>query len=284
MFYPGGETMKTTAWKSRLIIFSLIFSLGVPALFAENSVGLRLGYNFFTGDREDDFIFGTAFNLEYDPQNQTYTFVSSSLPGPMDMDASAIFFGGEGNFVLPMFGDRFIFSPVFEYYRKNNVNYLINAASLQWQGVEPDILTHIDSDRVDYGLFSIMANMKYLLLDKEQYSIVPYVGGGLGLHYWSIDVERVYFGGIVDYQAPDIIPIDTTNYTETDSDQGWSFGAQLLGGVGANVHPQIEPFAELTYRFMQRAEARIFRGGIDEEIFKANFNGLQVLLGIRFKF
>jgi opacity protein-like surface antigen len=202
----------------------------------------------------------------------------------MDMDASAIFFGGEGNFSLPFFKDRVILSPLFEYYKKNNVGYDIDAAALQWQGVEPDLLTYIESDRVDYSLFSLMVNVKYLILEKEYYNVIPYIGGGLGLHYWSIDVERVYFGGTVDYQEPNLYLIDTSNYTQTDNDKGWVFGAQLLGGVGFNVHPQIEPFGEFQYRFMQNGEARIFRGGIDEEIYKANFNGLQLLLGVRFKF
>jgi uncharacterized repeat protein (TIGR04076 family) len=38
-----------------LIIVS-VSTLVVPPLFAENSVGFRFGFNYLTGDREDEFI------------------------------------------------------------------------------------------------------------------------------------------------------------------------------------------------------------------------------------
>lgn len=267
----------------KIIVCLSVCLLFVPVLYSQNSVGFRLGFGVFPGEREDDFTFDGAFNMELDLNAMTYEFVNSSLPGPLDMDATGLFFGGEANFTLP-YNERFVISPVFEYYKKS-VDYDIDAASLQFIGVEPDLLNYIISDDVEYSLISFMANIKYMILAEEYYSAIPYVGGGLGLHRWNIDMRRVLFGGTVDYQEPNLTFLNTQNFVDSDSDSGWSFGAQLLSGVGFNLHPQVEPFVEMQYRFMQKADAELYDPSlIYNETLTANFNGFQFLGGVRFKF
>jgi|GEM_PF-7077184 len=277
--------MKCTGITISMIALVTLCAFLAPPVVAENSIGIRLGYDVFWGQREDDFIFRSAWNLEYNPDSRDFAFVDDSLPGPQDMDANGLFIGAEGNFTLPGFdNERLIISPVLEYYSKKNINYPIDAASLQFDGVDPNLLTYIQNDLVEYKLLSFMANLKYLLMEGNYHTMVPYVGGGLGLHYYQIDAERVYFGGTVIYDDPDLIPIDTSNYTLSDKGSGWSFGAQILGGTGFDIHPQIEPFVEIGFRFMTESDTRLFNGQLDEEIYTANFNGFQFLGGVRFKF
>jgi len=275
--------MKCSGLSLRIIACLSACVLVAPCVMSQNSVGLRLGFNVLTGDREDNYTFDSFFNLELDLDVMNYEFVNSSLPGPQDMDATNLFFGGEGNFALP-YNPRFIISPVFEYFRKTT-GYDLDAAALEFIGVEPDLLTYMISDQVEYSLLSFMVNLKYLVLAEEYRSAIPYVGGGIGLHRWNVDVRRVLFGGTVDYQEPTLTFLDTQNFIDSDSDSGWSFGAQFLAGVGFNIHPQIEPFAEFQYRLMQKTDAQLFDPSlIYNESLSANFNGLQFLGGVRFKF
>ena len=274
-----------------IVSLIMVFMLGMPPVIAGNSVGFRFGYNFFTGDREDVFASGDLDHLYFYSESWKSTRVDSFYHGSMDMDASNFFIGGELNIALP-FNTHLQLSPGAEYYQ-NSVSYDPGAVLYYVNPAHPAYgsCLYLLSDQVDYSLFSVLLNVKYLFFEEGKRTILPYAGGGVGVNRWNIDLERHSSGRKTRYWRDEVIYHGSAYFINFYENDGISFGAQILGGLGIAVHPRIEPFFECQYRYMQKANIEVVKSeysmgikqSLDDGFVTVDFSGLQVLGGVRFK-
>jgi hypothetical protein len=265
-----------------------IFTLAVPPLSADNSIGFRFGFNYLTGDREDTFTTDGLYYYEawYTP------YIDSSFQGRTGMNASDVFLGGELNVAFPLHR-KLSFSPCVEYF-SHTADYDISSM-LFWRD-PPDApsgsVLILSSDEVDYALLSIMFNVKYAIFEEGEHRLLPYIGGGIGIHRWSIEMERHSIGSWVHYGDQEYARHGSYSFFDAFENDGTSFGAQILGGIGFNLNSFLEPFVEFQCRFIQKAGAELLveheelppMHTLNNEIFTADFSGLQFAAGLRLKF
>jgi len=254
--------------KKRLVMIAALIIL-LPALGMSNAISVRLGYYIpsFKGGPD------SLWTIEFDQMNFKKANYQSSILG----FAYEQFFSREISFLFSL--DTYNRSRTGLY--KDYVGYTIDnqdyAFPFEFYAGDFDI-THA----FNVSITPIQASVKVMPFGRRG-TIVPYVGGGVGLYLWSVKM----LGYLVDfqdawiYEDPELGDVDifTVQPVELREQNRLSFGTHFFGGIMIPVANKLAIEAEIKFNMCKGQFKDAFEG-----FEKFDLGGYQLALGINYWF
>jgi len=251
----------------KLIVLALALILAVPALVYSDTFSFRLGYNMPKTSVDPNSL----WDVEFSQMN----FKKADFRG-------AIYGLSYEHFVTPQLS----FSLTVETATKDvsgvYMDWLANTVdSVDYAFPQADFFGDYIPHVFHFSMTPLELSVKLTPLGRKS-RIIPYVGGGVGLYFWTAGIrgETIDFSVPITYTDADLV--DWTVYAIQQSDSREShmaIGYHAFGGIQVPIGYRFTVEAEARYRWAKGSLTRWFTGFSDFEL-----GGLALTAGFSYWF